>query len=263
MEERGQFLKIPETRTAPELLAGVLRRAVAMGTFEPGERLPNERTLAERFAASRMTVRAAIRILINEGLLVTARGRNGGTMIGRSLAIEAAHPPDSFLIERFIEEVHDNFEVRLVLEPLAAELASIRASEVDRAELLDLVDREASSIRHYRMLDSRLHLVIARASGNQPLMELVERLRTDFFLWADTAWVRLDWAVLTPSEQDFGSSHRELVRSIVDGNDPDLACTLMRNHLEEGLRQVKTVLESVVQSKFPQTSANRSDVWPG
>ena len=247
---------MPELPSAPEQLAGALRRAIAMGTFDPGERLPNERTLADRFGASRMTVRAAIRTLVAEGLLTTSRGRNGGAVVDAAPSAYGDRPPDGAAIERFVEKVHDNLEVRLAVEPLAAELAALKASDDERAELLAIVDRAASGIRHYRLLDSRLHLVIARASGNRPLVEIIERLRTEFFLWADAAWLLLDWEVLAPLDKDFGASHRQLAESIAAG-DAKLARELTHGHVEEGLTQVKAVLASAVRAPAVRTAPVR------
>ncbi|GAA3803692.1 FadR/GntR family transcriptional regulator [Sphaerisporangium flaviroseum] len=229
--------------SAPEQLAMSLRRGIALGTFEPGARLPNERTLADRLGVSRMTVRAAMRMLALEGLVTTSRGRSGGTFVASTPIQEAYGSQEAQGIDRFVAQVHDNFEVRLAVEPLAAQLAAERATAPERATVLDLLDTSVSGIRHYRMLDSRFHLLIAQASGNTSLAQIIEGLRTEFFLWADAAWARLDWDLLTPPEQDFGLTHRRLAEAIVDG-DPDRSRALMEAHIEDGLRQLKSVIAS-------------------
>ena len=43
-----------------------LRRAVITGTWPPGDKLPNEDALAERFNVSRATIREAVRGLVEE-----------------------------------------------------------------------------------------------------------------------------------------------------------------------------------------------------
>jgi GntR family transcriptional regulator len=55
--------------------------AVTAGDLRPGDRLPPERELAERFGVSRMTLRQALESLSKRGLLVRSRGRRGGTFI--------------------------------------------------------------------------------------------------------------------------------------------------------------------------------------
>lgn len=232
--------------SAPELMASELRRAIALGAFEPGARLPSERTLANRLGVSRMTIRAAMRILAEEGLVTTVRGRTGGTIVSAA-APGLPRQESTSSIDAFAAQVHDNLECRLVIEPLAAELAAARATDSERQTLRELVEIEANGIRHFRMLDSRLHMTIARAAHNESLLPIIEKLRSEFFLWADAAWTRLDWSVLTSPEQDFGHGHRALVLAIAQGREQD-SHRLMREHIEEGLTQVKAVIARIAST---------------
>jgi GntR family transcriptional regulator len=54
---------------------------IAIGELAPGERLPSERELSKKLKVSRMTVRAALRVLDNQGLLVRRTG--DGTYIAQ------------------------------------------------------------------------------------------------------------------------------------------------------------------------------------
>jgi GntR family transcriptional regulator len=56
-----------------------LREAIESGTYRPGDRLPTEKVLQERFGVSRVTVRTALRRLEEEGMISTQRGR--GTFV--------------------------------------------------------------------------------------------------------------------------------------------------------------------------------------
>ena len=60
-------------------LANILRREIATGSLRPGDRLPSEVQLCERYEVSPMTARRALTILLDEGLLTAARGR--GTFV--------------------------------------------------------------------------------------------------------------------------------------------------------------------------------------
>src|SRR5213592_4815792 len=64
-----------------ELVLEQIRRAIQLGRFEGGTRLPSERELAQQFGVSRTTVREAIRVLQGEGLVDVKRGRNGGAVV--------------------------------------------------------------------------------------------------------------------------------------------------------------------------------------
>lgn len=60
-------------------LVNILRRQIAAGMFRPGDRLPSEAQLCGRYQVSPMTVRRAINILVDQGVVSTAQGR--GTFI--------------------------------------------------------------------------------------------------------------------------------------------------------------------------------------
>ena len=60
-------------------LASILRQQIAMGSLRPGDRLLSEVQLCERYGVSPMTVRRAINILLDQGLITTAQGR--GTFV--------------------------------------------------------------------------------------------------------------------------------------------------------------------------------------
>ena len=55
-------------------IADRLRDQIEAGVYGPGERLPSEPDLVEEYQASRNTVRLAIALLTNQGLVVTRQG---------------------------------------------------------------------------------------------------------------------------------------------------------------------------------------------
>ena len=70
-----------------EAIAQALRDDIAAGRFQPGERLPNETALAERFAVNRHTLRQAVRSLAESGFVRVVHGR--GTFV-RELVLDYA-----------------------------------------------------------------------------------------------------------------------------------------------------------------------------
>jgi GntR family transcriptional regulator len=64
-----------ERRPASERIADELRAAIAAGDLPPGAKLPSERELAQQYDAARNTVRQAIRILSEAGLVLAEHGR--------------------------------------------------------------------------------------------------------------------------------------------------------------------------------------------
>jgi DNA-binding GntR family transcriptional regulator len=63
----------------PDVVLSELRRAIIEGEFPPGSKLPNEEALCERFSVSRITLREAVRGLIEDGYVIRRQG--AGTFV--------------------------------------------------------------------------------------------------------------------------------------------------------------------------------------
>jgi GntR family transcriptional regulator, transcriptional repressor for pyruvate dehydrogenase complex len=74
-----------------EIVAGVLRERIVSGELEDGDLLPGLDKLVKEFAVSPPSVREALRILENEGLLTVRRGNVGGAVVHRPRADSAAY----------------------------------------------------------------------------------------------------------------------------------------------------------------------------
>jgi DNA-binding FadR family transcriptional regulator len=226
-------------------VADAIRRWIALGMFEPGDRLPTERELAARLAVGRMTVRHAVRLLAGEGLVGTQRGRSGGTYI-----LDDADRPlrSGEVTAQFLADVRDNFDFRLGVEPMAARLAAERAEDMERWAIRGIAEGNPASYRAFRMLDSRFHLAIARSSHNRLLLDAVSRSRAEFFRWADAAWERVDWATLPLEERDFSRSHRPVAQAI-EQSEPAEAEQRMREHLIAGKSQFLAAVEEAKKAQ--------------
>src|SRR5690348_2633989 len=74
-------------------IAQMLRARIAEGGYLSGEFLPPERDLADEFSASRQTIRQAIDLLRQEGLVTPEQGR--GTRIVRAQPAESVAPEET------------------------------------------------------------------------------------------------------------------------------------------------------------------------
>jgi DNA-binding FadR family transcriptional regulator len=230
-------VKSPQAHVA---VADALRRRIALGAYVPGERLPPERELSETLGVGRMTLRAAIRLLDDEGLLSTTKGRSGGTWV-----LDEAAPRTRArrrrLIARYAGDIHRNFEFRLAVEPVAAALCAERASGEERDEILELSRGVAPDVRTFRVHDSRFHLTIAEHCGNPLFLEPIRNSRADFFIWADGLWTQREWDGLTDEEREFELAHRPIAEAIAAA-DPAAAADRTREHLEKGARAYAELL---------------------
>src|SRR6188472_328553 len=76
----GLFNRVVPGR-ASEMIVDQIRLLIRDGSLKPGDRLPSERELGERFGVSRVTVREALRGLEANGLVTIRVGARGGAFV--------------------------------------------------------------------------------------------------------------------------------------------------------------------------------------
>ncbi len=111
-------------------LVNILRDQIASGEFRPGQRLPSESQLCQRYRVSPMTVRRAVNILMDQGLVSTAQGR--GTFVKPMELSEVVFGLDE--LQSFFRKNSDTkvklLEVRIIkADALAAEKLDIRVGD--------------------------------------------------------------------------------------------------------------------------------------
>jgi len=154
-----------------EELVNLLSRTFLEGDVRPGDRLPSERQLAERFSVSRPVVREAMQRLRERGLIHTAPG--SGTYLRESGALDWARPLDALSRHR-AATIRELVEARLMLELRAAELACDRATPADLAALEKALDvfTHSTNVLDRARADIVFHSLVARASHN-PVIEMM------------------------------------------------------------------------------------------
>jgi len=104
-------------------IANDLRRAIAAGTYGPGDRLPSEAELTEHYRVARMTVRSAMNLLNQEGLAIS--------MQGRGVFVQEHHQPP--IRERTLADVVLTSTNAAALDRLMADLDLSRAAVINEA----------------------------------------------------------------------------------------------------------------------------------
>jgi len=224
-----------------------IREMIVAGELQPGQRLPPEKELSEQLGLSRNSLREAVKAL--ELIRVLDVRRGDGTYV---TSLEPA-----ILLEAvsFVADIHHDrslfelLEVRRILEPASAVLATARASD----EQLDaLAERAAAATEQLAVddlvaADLSFHAAIAELAGNQYLASLIEALSSK------TVRVRV-WRALT---QD-GAARRTLDEhaAIVDAirrRDPQLVQALVLAHIEGVERWAR------LSAQLPQSPAPASE----
>src|SRR6266404_1431793 len=116
-----------------------IQKLIISGSWGPGDRLPKETELAAQLGLSRNSLREAVRALSQLRVLEVKQG--DGTYVSSlepDLLLESTRFVSHLLADRTIIEV---FEVRRLLEPAAAALASVRMDEKEHATLRRELDR--------------------------------------------------------------------------------------------------------------------------
>ncbi|MBW3663895.1 MAG: FadR family transcriptional regulator [Actinobacteria bacterium] len=206
---------------------------VADGNLEPGQRLPPERALAERFEVGRNSVREALRVLELLGIVESRQG--DGTYVREPTATALMAPFRLALglsgADAALEEV---LAFRRILEPGSAALAARNLDEEGRERLessLRTFDRalaEDADAPPGLAADTDFHLAIAVASGN-PLVIGVQRALLDVLT---RFRAQLAPSSYDPAPQRITRGHHAVFGAIV-ARDPDAAHDAMARHLDD------------------------------
>ena len=219
------FEPVKNQRISDEILHQI-REAVLSGKFQVGDRLPNERALAEQFAASRTSVREALRGLEQAGVVLIKKGIHGGVFVADPDHRLVSRPFQTLLQLRKI--TMDNIvEARLIFEPEAARLAAQRAEPEDLEEMNEVIEKMSAAVKSGELptsFDLKFHKLIARAARN-PILEMLSDSMLEVASRVITG--------LHPSRdvlRHVVRRHRDVFEA-VRNRDSDLAFTIMSKHI--------------------------------
>ncbi len=187
-----------------------------------GEVLGSEADLLERYRVSRAVFREAVRLVEHQQVARTRRGPGGGLVITEP-TITAVIGAVVLYLHRVDARLDEIFEARIILEELAAQLASERTDEHD----LDQLRRFAQSAPVEPARDPReLHALVAAISHNAGLELFVDVFNQVAQLYSPD-WQRLGSTV----ESEAVHAHAMIAEAVMAG-DAGLARNRMRKHLQ-------------------------------
>jgi DNA-binding FadR family transcriptional regulator len=206
-----------------EVVAERIRQYIIDGRLEPGDRLPTEQELADRFGVSRVSVREATKALGFLGIIKAAPRR--GLVVGRvdmerltkylgfHLAI-SNYPRSQLLDTRVVIETGALAYVlpRMAEDPLLYPRLTKQAGRVEAARTVD--ERIAADVAFHRAL--------LEASGIHPLLTFNDLL-TIFFDRFRRSLVRADW-------ESGLRQHQQVLDALRDG-DLKRACEVLTLHI--------------------------------
>ncbi|UUC45216.1 FadR/GntR family transcriptional regulator [Flavobacterium cerinum] len=146
-----------------------IKEDIANGVYQPGEKIPAEPELMEKYGVGRSTIREAIKTLAISGILNVKQG-SGTTVTGnyRELNMEQRLQRADF------EEINS---VRKLLEEEIIRLATVNRTEQQLIEIKQCLEKRKTAILSEKPeecanADIDFHMAIAFASGNKVLAEL-------------------------------------------------------------------------------------------
>ena len=225
-----------------EVVAGILRERIIDGQLADGDLLPKQDELLEEFRISRPSMREALRILEDEGLLTVRRGNQGGSVIEVPTA-ETSGYTFGLVLQSRRAQVADLAAAIRQIEPIAAALCAQRKDRekevlpVLRASLDETADAIDDGER-FTALARAFHESLVGCCGNQTMIVTVGALET---LWSEQErqWAHQATSTGTyPGEtyrKAVQAAHEALVTAIRKGQ-VDKASRLAGQHLEHSQR---------------------------
>lgn len=227
------------TRLA-QSIADHFEQLILEGVLGPSERLASERDLAARLEVSRPSLREALGILEQKGLVRTSKT---GTVVSDFLAPLTS--PLAALLQSSPRATKDYFEYRETLEARAAELAALRATPLDRKAIADCLEKMEAAHNSEEpdtesAADADLHVLIYEASHNVVLLQIMrafsEMLRLGIFYNRRLLYGRAD------VRDALISQHKAIAEAILTG-DPSRAAEAAVAHVRYTAATVEKLQE--------------------
>lgn len=215
--QEQSVITIDTQKTRTQSITDELRELIIQGQLKPGEHL-QEMSVAERLGVSRTPVRAALNTLASEGFLVY-------------------QPNRGYYVRQFdIAEIMDVYEIRAVLESLAAQRAAERGLTKDQETTLlrsleegDRILRkghfEPDDLVPYRRMNVAIHEGIIHVAGGGRLAEAIKQTH-NLPLASDRVILWQDFEILKRSHDD----HHRVIKAILS-KDTWRAAAIMREHV--------------------------------
>jgi DNA-binding FadR family transcriptional regulator len=229
--ETGELQPVRRVRKAYEQVYDQLQDMILSGQLPQGHRLPNEAQLATRFGVSRSTIREALRLLVAENLIRTAKGAGGGSFV----TLPTVDHVSEFL-ERNYEllsltddvTLPEFLEARELIEVFAVRQVAVRRTAHDIDALRSTLvppDSDLPAEEQY-LHNKEFHSVLVDACGNALLRIASQPI---FFV----LHTHLSRSTLSPAFPRKICAEHAGILDAIEAGDPDLAEARMREHLGE------------------------------
>jgi DNA-binding FadR family transcriptional regulator len=222
-----------------QVIVDQIKALIRDGRLLPGDRLPSERELCQRFGVSRVTVREALRVLEATGLLTIRVGAHGGAFL-TSPTTERLSEGLADLISVSTLTAANVTEARIIVELGILPLAVERATGEDIAALFEMVDdaeQELEAGAYDVEMSAAFHIRVAQCTHNPAIAMLVQSFHGPLLMSLAEAHQS------APMNSRGIDEHRKLSQAIKD-RDLAAAREIATTHLDRTARRIRGDEES-------------------
>jgi len=212
-----------------EQIVEQVEASILKGQLKPGDQLPAERDLAQRFGVSRTAVREAVKALREKGLVEAYTGR--GTFVTNGTSQSMRQSLDLIIKINQQEGSMHLAELRGILEPEIAALAAPRIEEQLLSTMREAVAAMDRSVQlheqdAYIEADLDFHLALAEAAGNPLILALIDSV-VGLLREQRIRIFKVDGG------PERGQFHHKRILETIERRDADGAREAMRAHLKQ------------------------------
>ena len=225
------FKEIKPVR-AYDAVAKQIEDAILCGRLKPGNKLPPEREVIRLFNISRRTLREALRILEQKGLIQVKLGAQGGAFVIDNVPRRICESLNLLIRQKKITP-SDLTEFRIQAEGHVVELVSKRASKKNLQQLeklfiqgKNLIDQDVPDYDEILEIEGQMHLKLAEISGNA-LYTIIIKTINDALILPSYAFDPVDSSYLNRAYDDW----RQMIDAIYNHR-PARARNLIMKHIQ-------------------------------
>jgi len=207
-----------------------IKGAIVQGTMKPGDRLPPERELVERFKASRISVREALKSLETSGLLTIKPGP--GVFVTEVNSKSLANSLSSILRIKKVS-MNELTEARMVLEPNIMRLACERRNPEDLQRLKENIKEAHTIIQSNisaRVKNIEFHSILAESTHNAVL---ALTMKTMLDVLQDISSEIVDNSTKNIEISSHTVRYHKKILKALEEKDGQKVFKLMRNHIHQ------------------------------
>lgn len=208
--------KVVQGKTLYHQVADYIKEKIAQGVYKKGDLIPSETQLINTLGVGRVTVRGGLKILSEEGIIRTVKGK------GSFVQVDFKEIRNDKQQQEYRKHFLDSTQLRIFLEPAIAQEIALHGTQAAKEEIGRVLYEEKSQ-------PEKFHRAIVNALENELAEELFEHL-------SELESAPKETVIKSPSVQDsfykIAFEQHEQIYDAIKAGDAEAAYFHMKKHLE-------------------------------